>query len=1043
MSSTPDHTWWITTVYGPVVDEGRAAFLQELRDVRSLCLGPWLLCGDFNMILNAADKNNGRLNRRVMALFRRFLDEVELAELHLDGRLFTWSNERVHPTLECIDRAFASVDWLGLFPDHWLRALSSDCSDHAPLLLHTCCVPWVKRRFRFESIWPKFPGFLETVVEAWSVSSPLADPCRLLDIKLRNTAKALQSWSAKFVGSVRLQLAVAREVVLLFDGAQDTRPLSSAEISLRRQLKIKCLRLAFLSRTIARQRSRMIFLAAGDANTKFFHLQACHRNRRNFIHEINVDGHQIALEEDKARAFFQCFKDVFGNFFERSHSLRFDRLGLRSVSLAGLDRCFSEDEVWAVVRELPSEKAPGPDGFTGLFFKTAWPVIKADIMRVFNALWSLDTRSLFLLNDAYLVLLKKKSDAVEIRDFRPISLIHSVCKLLTKVLSTRLAPKLNDLISRNQSAFIKSRCIHDNFRTVQLTCKLLHRRKVPALFLKIDLAKAFDYRNWIAALLSTSSTKLLINGSVGRRICHARGLRQGDPLSPMLFVIVMEALNGLIGLADREGFLSRFRLPSICRALLYADDLVIFLVPSRSDLSLLKSLLEVFAGASGLFANLAKCSATPIACQLEDLALVQQTRALINFPCVYLGIPLSTRKLRRGEEQAVIDKVAAKIPRWKGNLLNLAGRTVLVKSTLSAVPVHAIDKLRRSFLWSGSAVSVQGRCKVVWTRVCRPVEFGGLGITDLHLLGLALRVRWCWLQRSDPQEVWAGLSCGMERGVLDLFRAGSEIILGNGSTALFWVDNWLDGLPLEAIAPNLVKAVPTRFRSRTVREGLLNRAWISDIRGTLTEAMVIEYVEVWEKVQQVTLNEAAQDRFRWRWESDGVYSSASAYRACFMGSIRFLGAKFIWKAKVPPKVKFFAWLAAQDRCWTSERRRRHGLQDDDQCALCDQEVESINHLLLQCSFSRHWALVRKRTAKEFRHGLDAVIILVCWLLWKERNARVFDARASSPHEVLSKILDEARLWDLAGFRAFASLIELLPSFLDTFFVDPPRSPIFD
>ncbi|WVZ88204.1 hypothetical protein U9M48_034749 [Paspalum notatum var. saurae] len=359
--------------------------------------------------------------------------------------------------------------------------------------------------------------------------------------------------------------------------------------------------------------------------------------------------------------------------------------------------------------------------------------------------------------------------------------------------------------------------------------------------------------------------------------------------------------------------------------------------------------------------------ATLIACTVDDLEVVQQTLGcrVVNFPCIYLGIPLHVRRLRRSDEQSIVDKVAARIPRWKGNLLNLAGRSVLVKSTLSAIPVHvaiasglsrgaigAIDKLRRSFLWSGAASAVPGRCKVAWSRLCRPLIYGGLGVSDLYLMDIALRVRWCWLQRTDQSRTWAGLPCTVEKNVLDLFRASSEILVGNGETVLFWIDNWLDGLPMEVLAPNLFKAVPRRFHSRSLKDGLQNSTWISDIRGTLTEIMVIEYVEVWEKVQQISLAADRQDCFRWRWESDGTYSASSAYRACFLGSTRFLGGDFIWKAKVPPKVKLFAWLAAQDRCWTAERRRRHGLQVDDRCALCDQEPEQIDHLLLQCAFAR-------------------------------------------------------------------------------------------
>jgi len=138
----------------------------------------------------------------------------------------------------------------------------------------------------------------------------------------------------------------------------------------------------------------------------------------------------------------------------------------------------------------------GLDGFTALFYRTAWPIIKADIMRAFHAIWSLDGRSFYLVNQAYMVLLHKKHDAASIGDYRPISLIHSFAKLFTKVLARCLAPHMDGLVKPNQSAFIRSRLIHENYKAVQLTAKLLHRSKVPCSLLKIDIAKAFDMVNW-------------------------------------------------------------------------------------------------------------------------------------------------------------------------------------------------------------------------------------------------------------------------------------------------------------------------------------------------------------------------------------------------------------------------------------------------------------------------------------------------------------------------------------------------------------------
>jgi exonuclease III len=98
--------WWLTCVYGPQLEEEKIFFLDELRQVKNGCEGTWMVCGDFNIIYRAHDKNNSRLNRRMMNHFQRFIDEVELLELNLHGRLYTWSNEREDPTLERIDRVF-------------------------------------------------------------------------------------------------------------------------------------------------------------------------------------------------------------------------------------------------------------------------------------------------------------------------------------------------------------------------------------------------------------------------------------------------------------------------------------------------------------------------------------------------------------------------------------------------------------------------------------------------------------------------------------------------------------------------------------------------------------------------------------------------------------------------------------------------------------------------------------------------------------------------------------------------------------------------
>jgi hypothetical protein len=307
-----EEQWWITCVYGPQGESDELQFLEQLGDVRRGCEGPWLLCGDFNLIYKAEDKNNAILNRRMMGRFRRFIDDNKLQELHLNGRRFTWSSERDNPTLERLDRVFATEDWLLAFPNHELNALSSECSDHAPLKLTTVNTLHTFKRFHFENIWPKFEGFLQVVEEAWVCPWPDADAFRVLDYKLRNTAKALQSWSAKHVGSVRLQLAIAKELVLHFDVAQESRVLAAHELRLRRKAKANCLGLASMLRTIIRQRSRITNIAECDANTRYFHLQACHRKRKSHIDKVNFGGAVLIEEEEKAEAFVRHFEDLLG-----------------------------------------------------------------------------------------------------------------------------------------------------------------------------------------------------------------------------------------------------------------------------------------------------------------------------------------------------------------------------------------------------------------------------------------------------------------------------------------------------------------------------------------------------------------------------------------------------------------------------------------------------------------------------------------------------------------------------------------------------------
>uniref|UniRef100_A0A8R7TFI0 Endonuclease/exonuclease/phosphatase domain-containing protein n=1 Tax=Triticum urartu TaxID=4572 RepID=A0A8R7TFI0_TRIUA len=127
--------WWLTGVYGPQGSADKIAFLHELADIRDLHAGPWVVAGDFNLIVNAEDKNNENINRQMLARFRALLNRLELKELYLNGRRYTWSNERQNPTMEKIDHVFAMNTWEDGYPANLLIALGTSISDRCPLLL--------------------------------------------------------------------------------------------------------------------------------------------------------------------------------------------------------------------------------------------------------------------------------------------------------------------------------------------------------------------------------------------------------------------------------------------------------------------------------------------------------------------------------------------------------------------------------------------------------------------------------------------------------------------------------------------------------------------------------------------------------------------------------------------------------------------------------------------------------------------------------------------------------------------------------------------
>jgi hypothetical protein len=260
------------------------------------------------------------------------------------------------------------------------------------------------------------------------------------------------------------------------------------------------------------------------------------------------------------------------------------------------------------------------------------------------------------------------------------------------------------------------------------------------------------------------------------------------------------------------------------------------------------------------------------------------------------------------------------------------------------------------------------------------------------------------------------------------------------------MDSWIQGSSIRYLAPAVFEAVPKRKWGVTVTEALHDHAWVHHFTGARTMRLLTKFIGLCRLLEQVQLSPGTPDIFAWKLTASQQYSAASAYGAMFFGCSRPLGARQVWKTSAPPRTKLFFWLVLHKKCWTADRRWRHGLQDGNSCIMCDQGAETMDHIILGCVFSREvwssclrtyhlhqavsvqeqdimiwWTNTRKLLPKQIRRGFDSLFFLVAWNLWKERNARTFGRTPRQPAELLHTILEEASLWMAAGYRALRAV----------------------
>jgi hypothetical protein len=659
-------------------------------------------------------------------------------DLPLVGGKYTWSNGSTPPSMSRLDRALISAEWEEHFPNVQLKLLPCPVSDHHPIMVETGGMARGKSSFKFENMWLKEADFVTRVQGWWSSYDFVGTPSFVLASKLKALKEDLRHWNRETFGNVHYRKSYQMGEVLRLDVKEGADGLTDEEVLLREEHKCEAVRLAHLAETSWRQKSRVLWLQEGDNNTKFFHQMANSNRRRNYVNGLEVDGVYYEEKEEVKQQIVQFYSSLYQEnepWRPVVDGLAFDSIG--TDARVHLERPFELEEVLQVLKDVQGDKAPGLDGFTMAFFQKCWSVLEKDVMDFFGEVHAY-CKFEKSLNTTFISLIPKKVDATNIRDFRPISLIGSIYKLLAKVLANRLKLVLDSVISESQNSFVGGCQILDSVLIANECLDSWIKSGIPGLICKLDIEKAYDHVNWdclffildrmgfgrkwvcwMKACVSTVRYSVIVNGSPTGFFDSSRGLRQGDPLSPLLFLVIMEVLSWMLRRTEEGGFIRGFQAGRTdglgVSHLLYADDTIIFCDANPERLLYIQMVLTCFEAVIGLRVNMLKSEMVPVG-EVPDLSRLAALLSckIGSIPMNYLGMPLGAPHKALSMWDSILEKIERRLAGWKKLYLSKGGRLTLLKSTLSSMPTYfmslfpipitvarRIELLQRNFLWDG------------------------------------------------------------------------------------------------------------------------------------------------------------------------------------------------------------------------------------------------------------------------------------------------------------------------------------------------------
>jgi len=529
-----------------------------------------------------------------------------------------------------------------------------------------------------------------------------------------------------------------------------------------------------------REKAKAKLHVEGDRNTAYFHRLSQIKNKTKLINSLRVDESLLINTNQISEHIVNHFENLFCTNPILQDSLLVEEVIPRLIDDNTnnlLTMLPTHAEIKVAVFNLNKDGAPGPDGFGAFFFQTYCDIIQKDFTHaIFCNSWILPN-----FNANTLILIPKHPYADSVDQYMPIAMANFKFKVISKIIADRLASILPSIISNNQKGFIRGRNIKDCLCLASKAINLLDKKAYGGnLALKIDITKAFDtldwgfllkvlscfgfyqiFCNWIASIISSAHLSISINGVQKGYFNCTKGVRQGDPLSPLLFCLAEEVLSMGINKLVEEGkvrLISGAKNTFIHSHCFYANDIMIYCKGNIGSLGSLKNLFTRYANSAGQVISARK--STIFAGGISQTR-IHNVINLLGFevgtmPLNYLGVPIFKGRPKVSYLHPIADKVKAKLAAWKVSLLSIAGRVQLIKSVIFSMLTYSmaiyswpifllktIEKWIRNFLWSGE-INTRKLATMSWNKVCKPYDEGGLRIRSLICLNESFNLNLCW-----------------------------------------------------------------------------------------------------------------------------------------------------------------------------------------------------------------------------------------------------------------------------------------------------------